>query len=166
MTTVLRPLLWPGSLGGEILFTLFGIFKFFIAVQFLAPIVLLGVWALPATSSTDGGGGQPPNFIPTSETVSSGPQTSQNPSSSLSTPSFSTSATHPSATGSSSGSSQMSDGQLTILLSGKFDFISYATTIVPSSLRHRCDKGDFCLIVAESRFHLYIRFLGEKSNSL
>lgn len=150
MATVLRPLLWPGSLGGEIFFTLFGIFKLFIAVQFLAPIMLLGVWALPATSLT-----QPPDFIPTSETSSSGPQTSQNPSSSLSTPSFST--THPSATGgSSSGTSHsMTDGQLTILLGGKFDFISYATTIVPSSLRHRYDKGDFCLILAEPRFHLY-----------
>lgn len=151
--------LWSRSSRGELFSTLFRIFGHFIVVQLLAPIVFLGVRALPATIPPEGGSGQSSGNKGT-ETSSSldfhaepslslSTSTSTSTSTSPSTTSFSTrfpsttsaSASASATIGSSSGTSQLTDSQLAILLSGKFTFFKiHEATNGPSSLRHRSDN--------------------------
>lgn len=161
MTTVSRPLLWPRSLGGEFLFTLFGIFKLCTVVQLLVPIVFLGARAFPTSPSSGVGGEQLLGADTTSNPSSLSSQASQSPS----PPTRGSSATHTSAsasasTGTSSGTSQLTDSQLTILLGGKF--YSFLTQPLQCLLLFGTAMIKAIVYHYGVRLHLYIRFLGTK----
>lgn len=117
MTTEVQPSLRLGSLGGGFFFVSSKIFKFWVAIQLLAPLIFLEAFAIPAPPSSNAESGQLPGAEVSQAPSSPGIQPTS--SSSLSGTSAS-STVHASPTVSAksgSGTSQLSDSHLAIMLS-------------------------------------------------